>query len=105
MAWVLAALGIFVGFIALYYANEAKSSVEKRLKEFTSSTVSKFEAETGELDKRINNNSVSINEQLNKLRIRDESMREEIIETKKQLSNLHAELKNLDSRILPKYKR
>lgn len=105
LSWVLSALSIVVGFTALYYANEAKNAVEKRINKFIETTISKIEKETGEINDKVGGISDHINEQLNKLRFRDETLREEIVDTQEKLGDLRAELRDLDKRILPKYKR
>jgi len=105
MSWMLAGFAIIVGFAALYYASEARVSIVKRLNKFVDSTVSKFENDLQGLDESVVEVKVHINEQLNKLRLRDKTRQEEIAEINKQLSELRGNLKNLDNRILPKYKR
>jgi len=105
LSWVLSALGIIVGFAALYYANEAKNSVEIKLNKFVDTTIAKIEGDADEVNKKVSDISIRVNEQLHKLRLRDDKLREEVNDSKEKLSILGAELKNLDNRILPKYKR
>ncbi|MBT3237356.1 MAG: hypothetical protein HOL37_07790 [Rhodospirillaceae bacterium] len=105
LSWVLAGFAILVGFTALFSANSAKENVSKRLNEFVKSTVTQIEEDTDGLNDKINTLNNQINEQLNKLRIRDEDRKDEIADLKKELEKLRADLKKLDNRILPKYKR
>jgi len=105
LSWVLSALAIIVGFAALYYANDAKSSVERKLNKFVDTKIAKIEEDVDEVNKKVTDISVRVNEQLHKLRLRDDKLREEVNHTKEKLSDLDAKLKNLDNRILPKYKR
>ena len=105
LSWVLSGFAIIVGFAALFSANEAKGTIAKKLNEFVKSTVSNIEKDTGELNEKVVEINNRTSEQLNKLRLRDEDRRAEIADVCKQLSSLRADLKNLDNRILPKYKR
>lgn len=112
LSWLLASLSVIVAFISLYYAVEAKQTVEKRINEFIETTVANFEKEAGAISDRINTTNekvtetvVRMNEQISKFRHKNENLRSDLDKTNKQLSDLRADLKKLDNRILPKYKK
>ena len=104
-AWVIAGLGVFIGFVALYSATETRKSIDMRLDRFFKNTKAELDGDMNEIKDKVNDLGLKVNEQLNKLRLRHEDEREAMSQLKKDVSKLRARLTELDHSILPKYKK
>jgi len=109
LAWAMGFLAIFVAFVALHYATEARKSIGIRFKTFEKNTIEKLSEKIEAIGERVDEIDHRLTEQIDVLHSLITNINKEdkklMNSLKEDVKDVRSEIGDLDRRILSKCKK